>query len=154
MHCSTRWLSLERAIKRLLILWPALYAYFDRETLTGKSDKERVKRVAKALSSIETKLFCQFVSFALKPLNFFNTAFQTSASKLGTLQRDVRNLLRSFLSNFIQPQLLAATSCEDIHTFDYESPNSQLSNDEIGIGTSTRLYLIENSDELEGTPRE
>ena len=24
-HCSTRWLSFERAIKRLLILWPAFY---------------------------------------------------------------------------------------------------------------------------------
>ena len=45
-HCSTRWLSLERAIKRLLILWPALYTYFDREI--DKSDKERVKRVAKS----------------------------------------------------------------------------------------------------------
>ena len=30
-HCSTRWLSLERAVKRLLILWPALLG-----TLTAK----------------------------------------------------------------------------------------------------------------------
>ena len=131
-HCSTRWLSLKRAIKRLLILWPALY-YFDREI--GKSDKERVKRVAKALSNVETKLYCQFVSFALKQLNCFNVAFQTSASKIGTLQQNVRNLLRSFLSNFIRPELLAATSNEDIHTFSYENPSNQLSNDELGIGT-------------------
>ena len=151
-HCSTRWLSLERAIKRLLILWPALYTYFDREI--DKSDKERVKRVAKALSNVETKLYCQFVSFALKPLNCFNVAFQTSASKIGTLQQDVRNLLRSFHSNFIQPELLAATSNEDIHTFSYESPSNQLSNDELGVGTAARLLLIENSDELEGTQRE
>ena len=146
-HCSTRWLSLERAIKRLLILWPALYTYFDREI--GKSDKQRVKRVAKALSNVETKLYCQFVSFALKPLNCVNVAFQTSASKIGTLQQDIRNLLRSFLSNFIRPELLAATSNEDIHTFSYESPSNQLSNDELGIGTAARLLLIENSDELE-----
>jgi hypothetical protein len=105
-HCSTRWLSLERAIKRLLILWPALYAYFYRETVTGKSDNEHMKRVAKTLSSIEAKLFS---SLALKPLNLFNAAFQTSACKLGTLQRDVSNLLQSFFFNFIQPQLLAAT---------------------------------------------
>ena len=121
-HCSTRWLSLERAIKRLLILWPA---HFDREI--GKSDKERVKRVAKALSNVETKLYCQFVSFALKPLNCLNVA---SSSKIGTLQQDVRNLLRSFLSNFIRPELLAATSNEDIHT---ESPNNQLLNDELSV---------------------
>lgn len=98
-HCSTWWLSLERAVKRLLLLWPALYAYFYRETVIAKSDKERVKRVTKALRSIETRFFCQFLSFALKPLNSFNVALQTSASKLGTLQQDVCNLLWSFLSN-------------------------------------------------------
>ena len=103
------------------------------------------------MGNVETKLYCQFVSFVLKPLNCFNVAFQSSASKIGTLQQDVRNLLRSFLSNFIRPELLAATSNEDIHTFSYESPSNQLSNDELGIGTAARLLLIENSDELEGT---
>ena len=103
---------------------------------------------------METKLYCQFVSFALKPLNCFNVAFQTSASKIGTLQQDVRNLLRSFLSNFVRLELLATTSNEDIHMFSYESPSNQLLNDKLGIGTATRLHLIENSDELEGTRRE
>ena len=90
-HCSTRWLSLERAVNRLLQLWPALYAYFNRET--DHSDKDRIKRIEKALGSVEAKLLCNFVSFALKPLNRFNVAFQTSASKIGTLQKDVRDLL-------------------------------------------------------------
>ena len=81
--CSTRWLSLERAINRLLQLWPALYAYFNREI--DNTDKDRVKRVEKALGNVETKLLYNFVSFALKPLNRFNVAFQTSASKIGTL---------------------------------------------------------------------
>ena len=71
-HCSTRWLSLERAVKRLLLLWPALFTYFDRES--DKSDKQRVKRIVKALSKVETKLYCQFVSFALRPLNSFSSA--------------------------------------------------------------------------------
>ena len=38
--------------------------------------------------------------------------------------------------------------------FSYESPSNQLLIDELGIGTATRLRLIENSDELEGTRRE
>ena len=151
-HCSTRWLSLERAVNRLLQLWPALFAYFDREG--DKSDRDRVKRVSKAMSKVETKLYCQFVAFALKPLNAFNTAFQTSASKIGTLQHDIRNLLRGFLSNFIQPQILAAVSNDDIHSFNYEDTANQLCNDELGIGTAARLLLLENSDELEGTRRE
>ena len=99
-HCSTRWVSLERALGRLLLLWPALFAYCDREA-DKSTDKARVKHVALSLRKVETKLYCHFVAFALRPLNAFNAAFQTSASKIGTLQEDVRNLLRGFLSNFI-----------------------------------------------------
>ena len=133
-------------------MWPALFAYFNREL--DKSDKDHVKRVESAMGKVETKLYCHFVAFALKPLNCFNAAFQTSASKIGTLQQDVCNLLRGFLSNFIQPELLSAMPNDRIHIFDYENVANQLSNYEIGIGTATRLHLIENADELEGTQRE
>ena len=77
-HCPTRWLSLERAVRRLLTLWPALRAYFDRERGTNA----HAARVADALMSTETKLWFQFVAFAL---NSFNTALQTSSSKIGTM---------------------------------------------------------------------
>ena len=144
-NCSTRCLSLERAVKRLLQLWPALFAYFNRQL--DKSDKDRVKRVGEAMEKVETKLFCQFVAFLLKPLNNLNAAFQTSASKIGTLQKDVCNLLRGFLSNFIRPELLAAAPDDQIHTFDYENVSNQVSYHEIGICTATRLHLVENADE-------
>ena len=85
---------------------------------------------------METKLLCNFVSFALKLLNRFNVAFQTSASKIGTLQKDVCDL-RAFLSNFIKPELLAATSDATIHEFDYENTANQVFDDELGIGTAT-----------------
>ena len=148
-YCSTRWLSLERALSRLLLLWPALFAYFDREA-ARTTDKACVQRVVLSLTKGETKLYCHFVAFALRPLNAFNTAFQT----FGTLQEDVRNLLHAFLSNFIQPELLAATPNDKIHRVDYENIANQLSNDELGIGSATRLLLIEKSDELEGTCQE
>ena len=106
-----------------------------------------------SLHKVETKLYCHFVAFALRPLNSFNTAFQTSASKIGTLQ-DVRNLLRGFLSDFIQPELLAATPNDRVHSIDFENIANQLSNDELGIGSAAQLLLIENSDELEGTQEE
>ena len=80
--------------------------------------------------------------------------FQTSASKIGTLQHDVRILLRRFLSNFIKPELLAVTTNEELHNFDYATIRNQVSNDELGIGTAARLHLIGMSDELESTQRE
>ena len=47
-HCITRWLSLERAVKRLIELWPALHAYLDCES-EGSSARpnDRVRRVAR-----------------------------------------------------------------------------------------------------------
>ena len=150
-HCSTRWLSLERAVNRLLLLWPALFAYFDRET--DRSDKDRVKRVATAMRKVETKLYCQ-CGFCDEATQQIQHHLQTSASNIGTMQEDVRNLLRGNLSNFIQPELQATASNDNIHTFDYENVSNQVSNDELGIGTAARLNLIESSEELEGIRRE
>ena len=73
-HSSTRWLSLERCLKRLIEQWPALDCYFDR-TAESEPGNERVQRVVKQLQDPEVKLFCHFVVLALKPLNIFSTAF-------------------------------------------------------------------------------
>ena len=43
-HCTTRWLSLERCLKRLLEQWPALHC---DQTAKSEPDNERVQRVAK-----------------------------------------------------------------------------------------------------------
>ena len=101
-HCTTRRLSLERCIRRIIDQWPALHAYFDREVDIEPSN-ERVQRIAQQLRKPLVKLICHFVSFALKPLNKFNIAFQTHASRIGSLQSDVRSLLQGYLSNFIKP---------------------------------------------------
>ena len=149
-HCPTRWLSLERAVKRLLLLWPALRAYFDRERTTNA----RASRVADSLMSPETKVWFHFVAFALKPLNAFNTTLQTSSSKIGTMQRDMCQLLRTFLSNFIRPECLTTVTDNEISDFDYRKSEFQVCNEELAIGTATRLLLEEEADTLEGTRQE
>ena len=59
------------------------------------------------------KLFCHFVVFAFKPSNIFSTAFQTHASRIGTLQADVRRLLLFFF----YPKVIKST--EDITSIDF-----------------------------------
>ena len=148
-HCTTRWLSLERCIKRVIDQWPALLAYFDREAEVA-SGNERVQRIAKQLKKPIVRLICHFVSFALKPLNKFSIAFQTHASRIGSLQSDVRVLLQGYLSNFIIPEVL--TNADDITMIDYLDRNNQVVDDELGVGTSTRLLLCgELEDEVTGT---
>ena len=149
-HCTTRWLSLQRAIKRLIELWPALHAYFDRESESSRN--ERVRRVATLLASVETKLFVNFVAFVLRPLNSFNTAFQAKATKIGMMQQSVLDLLRSFLANFVKHDVLVAVV--DITTVDYADRSNQVTDDGLGIGMATRLLLAENEDEVAGTQLE
>ena len=49
-HCTTRWLSLQRWIKRLVDHWPALYDYFDKQV---EPSNARVHRIASQLKHPE-----------------------------------------------------------------------------------------------------
>ena len=144
-HSTTRWLSLLRCLKRLLDQWPALHSYFDPQAEEEPSD-DRVQRVDK---SLEVQLVCRFVLFALQPINRFTTVFQTSASRIGSIQDDTLSLLRGYLANFIKPEVI--TTAENITTINYCDRHNQLSDDALAIGTETLLFLSQFEDELEGT---
>ncbi len=148
-HCTTRWLSLQRCVKRLIDQWPALYCYFDQQ-VSSTTANARMLRIASQLKNPEVKLFCHFVLYAMKPFNKFSTAFQTHASRIGTIQSDVRQLLYSYMSNFVEPDILKSE--EDITIIDYKNRSCQLDDSELGVGTSTRLLLCgELEDEVIGT---
>ena len=94
-------------MKRLVEQCPELYAYFDRQVDFEPRDA-RVYRIEKQLRDPEVKLICHFVSYVMKLFNKFSIAFQTHASHIGTLQSDVQKLLRAFMSNFIDPEIMKA----------------------------------------------
>ena len=150
-HSTTRWLSLLRCLRHLLGQWPALHAYFDRLAEEEQND-DRVQRVASSLSSLQTKLICRFVLYALEALNKFTTIFQTHASRIGTMQQDMLSLLRGYLANFIKPDVIVAA--DDITALDYTDRGNQLSNNSLAVGTKTLLFLSEMEDDIEGTTME
>ena len=146
-HSTTRWLSLLRCLRRLLGQWPALHSYFDRRA--EEQNDDRVQRVASHLSSLQTKLICRFVLYALQALNKFTTIFQTHASRIGTMQDDMLSLLRGYLANFIKPEVIVAA--DDITALDYKDKENQLPNESLAVGTETLLFLSEMEDDIEGT---
>lgn len=150
-HSTTRWLSLLRCLHRLLGQWPALHAYFDR-VAEEEQNNDRVQRVASNLSSLQTRLICRFVLYALQALNKFTTIFQTHASRIGTMQQDMLSLLRGYLANFVKPEVIVAA--DDITALAYTDRSNQLSNDSLAVGTETLLFLSEMEDEIEGTTME
>ena len=67
------------------------------------------------------------------PFSKFSTAH---ASRIGILQSDVCQLLQA---NFVDPEVMKAT--DDVTSIDYTDPENLVYNDELGIGTSTRVLL-------------
>lgn len=70
---STRWLSLEKCVKRLLHHWPVLISYFNSH-IHDVEKPERVRRVAELLRKHEDDI--PHLGYVLEPLNEFNTTFQ------------------------------------------------------------------------------
>ena len=73
------------------------------------------------------------IPYALKP---FQLPFRQVASHIGALYSDVRSLLKSFISNIVDPDIIQ--SYGDVTSADYQSRSNQVCDDELGIGTSTR----------------
>ena len=87
--------------------WPPLSCYFDKVSNDASaSASERAKIIDKKLKDQLVKLLCHFVLYALMPLKVFSTAFQTHVSLIGSLHHDVYQLLRKFMSNFIDPEVI------------------------------------------------
>lgn len=76
-HCTTRWLSLEKCVKRTLQQWPALQSYFASHKHVERAGG-RVKKIADLLGNPEVRLYILFLDFILTPLNEFNTLFQVN----------------------------------------------------------------------------
>ena len=104
--------------------------------------------MAKDLKDPEVKPFCHFLVYALKLLNTYSAAFQTMPVVL-VLYRMMYVGSCILLSNFIDPDDIK--SIEDITSIAFTEQNVQLSNDELGIGTSTHLLWCRDLEELVGT---
>ena len=68
------------------------------------------------------------------------------------MQTDVRKLLGSFVCNFIDLEIIKST--EDITSVNYTDTSIQLSDDELGIGTSARLMWCGDLEDMVGTALE
>ena len=61
----------------------------------------------------------------------------------------MQKILQSFLANFVDPDVIK--SADDITSVDFTNKSLQLNDDELGIGTSTRLLLCGEFEDLVGT---
>lgn len=139
-HCSTRWLSLQKCVTRLLQQWPALQSYF-----SSHDDVERPGRVQKVrdfLTDPEMFLYYNFLSFVLPILNEFNTTFQAGAAMIGHLHSEMVRLLRRLMGKFVKTAVITAS--RDLTSVNFTDRDNQHDDDNIAVGLQTREYLKDN----------
>ena len=145
-HCKTRWLSLDKAVKRVLQQWCALHAYFDREAETNRL--ARVLRLDQHMKSPLTRLSMLFLEFTLDSLCKFNGVFQSSLPMLPSLKAEVRRMLRILLGRVIKADVIKAAG-DDFTKIDLDDTSLELPNEELGIGHKTWAFLSEEEDHLD-----
>ena len=140
-HCQTRWLSLERAVTRVLYQWDALHAYFDREVETDSSS--RVQRLNEKLKNPLYKLVLNFLEFALDSLCKFNATFQLDLPKLPALKTEVRRLLCVLLGRFMTAECIkqSGDNIENISLSSLSNPDCQMPDTCLGIGHKARAFI-------------
>ena len=146
-HCETRWLSLRRAVVRMLDMWDCLCSYFRSHCDVDKLGK--VKSICQILNHPLTKPWLCFLRNILSIFDKFSIYFQTSsAATIHKVHGETVRLLKMVLSFFISPGAIRVSG-EDLTTVDYMDNSNHLPDDEIFIGHDTLALLLSIQEEGE-----
>lgn len=106
-HVSTRWLSLEKTITRVLRQYVSLKSYFISEANEGHA---RFTRLKQAFSNPMTEIYLMFYQSALQIFINLNLFLQKQDPLIGSVSSSLKRFLRLLACKFISPQTVKATS--------------------------------------------
>ena len=125
-HVTTRWLSLETAVERILKQFPSLTSYFKSEN----ESQSRFKRLQKAFNDSITEVYLLFLQSILPVFTNANQLLQREEPLTHILQPQLTKLLKIVLTKFVKPSVIA--SCLQAGTLlsvDFNNPDNQVSDD-------------------------
>lgn len=135
---STRWLSLDNVINRIIEQWDALRLYFISCSLeiNGIQSTE----LAESMSSPRFKIYFLFLSYILHVINNLNKEFQSEKSRLPYLYSQMEITYKLIASNFMDNNYVQNINADEINIY---NKNKYLPTKDIYIGTKTEIYLKE-----------
>ena len=145
-HVSTRWLSLQRAIERVLKQFNGLRSYF----LSEACSEARFVRLKGIFSNTITEVYLLFFHSVLSVFNCFNLLLQREDPCIHLVYDQCESLLKKLMGRLVPASIIDAASSA-INDIDYSS-NNQLSDGDIFIGFLTRQKLLKLEAEGDCTP--
>ncbi len=140
-HCQTRWLSLGRAIDRIIDMWDPLLSYFTSHRDVDKPGK--VKTIFTLLNKPSTKLWLLFLSNVLPVFDKFNLLFQrSSTSTIHRIRGESWRLLKTALGFFIKP-IVIRTNSDDLTNLNLKDPSLHLPDEDVFVGDNTVALFVD-----------
>ena len=140
-YVSVRWLSLEKAVYRILQLYASLQSYFRSES----ESQARFVRLRSAFDNPMTEVYLLFYEAVLPTFTCLNLLMQREDPCIFLVADEMRSFLRKILAKFVTIQ--AIKSKNDVTAVPYECVTNQLDNDHITIGITTKSCLMKLFDD-------
>lgn len=115
-QASTRWLSLEACIKRILELYDVLIAYFRHEVNVNRIPA--AEPIRDFLENESNKCYLHFLSFILSEVNKVNKFFQKKDVILHKIKGKLHNLFKIVAGCFMSQNYVDTNEPENINVFD------------------------------------
>ena len=145
-HCSTRWLSLEKAITRILELYNSLASYF----ISNDESQARFKRLHDKFSKPMTEIYLLFFQSVIPTFTRFNQLLQREDPSIYLLHSQIRAFVKNIICRFIIPQEIVKAKGDATKV----NCSIQLEDDKVHIGMVTRSKLRKLLEEGDISPTE
>ena len=132
---STRWLSLEVAVKRSLQMYPALKSYF----LSSSEAQARFKRLKNHFHDPMVEIYLQFYHAVLPTFTIVNLFLQREDPCIFAVYKQLRNFVKRLLGKFVSIQCIR--EAEDIKDVQYNNRNNQMEDKQLFIGFMTKQQI-------------
>ena len=134
-YVSVRWLSLEKAVNRILQLYKSLQSYFRFESET----QVRFVRLSSEFDNPMTEIYMLFYESVLPTITHLNLLLQREDPNIYLVSDAIRSFLRKLLSKFIK--LPVIRNCDDITEVNFSERDNQLGDSQLTIGIVTKQAL-------------
>ena len=141
-YVSTRWLSLQTSVERILKQYQPLCSYFLSQD-ENHSDR-RLTRLQSVFNDPLTEAFLLFYQSVTPVFTELNLLLQRESPCIHLLRESMMSMLQKLLGRFVTVSAMESSSC--VLTVLFEEKCNQLGDGEIMVGFVTRQVLVRVQD--------